>query len=313
MSSCNHRAKTYTLVVLQQAFGAIEDPEIVEGIMKIGVNMTLSSQSIDVAVLARKAESLGFESLWLPEHPIIPVQVTTRYQGSADGAIPPGMSDMADPFMGLARASAVTTTLKLGTGICLVPERNPLLLAKEIASLDYFSNGRFLFGIGAGWLQEETEIMGGNFAHRWSQTREAILVMKELWTKEEAEYHGTFYDFPPVRSFPKPAQQPHPPVLLGGAARNVFKRVVAWGDGWMPIRLTPEEVKRGRTTLDELATAAGRDPSTIDITVFGQASDPDMLLRFAEAGASRTIVRLSTTVSDAALTELERMAAQVLS
>jgi probable F420-dependent oxidoreductase len=225
----------------------------------------------------------------------------------------PGMRDMAAPFMGLAWASAVTTTLQLGTGICLVPERNPLLLAKDIASLDYFSNGRFLFGIGAGWLQEETEIMGGNFAHRWSQTREAILVMKELWSKEEAEYHGTFYDFPPVRSFPKPAQQPHPPILLGGSARNVFQRVVAWGDGWLPIRLTPEEVKRGRATLDELATAAGRDPSTIDITVFGQASDRDMLQRFAEAGASRAIVRLSTTVSDAALTELERMAAQVLS
>jgi len=281
--------------------------------MKIGVNMTFSSRSIDVAVIAQKAESLGFESLWLPEHPIIPVQVTTRYQGSPDGAIPPAMSDMADPFVALARASAVTTTIKLGTGICLVPERNPLLLAKEIATLDHFSNGRFLFGIGAGWLQEETEIMGGDFAHRWSQTREAILVMKELWTKEEAEYHGTFYDFPPVRSFPKPSQQPHPPVLLGGAARNVLQRVVAWGDGWLPIRVTPEEVKMGRATLDALAAAAGRDPSTIDITVFGQASDPETLQRFAEAGASRVIVRLSTTLSDAALTELERMAAQVLS
>jgi probable F420-dependent oxidoreductase len=223
------------------------------------------------------------------------------------------MSDIADPFLALARASAVTTTIKLGTGICLVPERNPLLLAKEIATLDYFSNGRFLFGIGAGWLQEETEIMGGDFAHRWSQTREAILVMKELWTKAEAEYHGTFYDFPPVRSFPKPSQQPHPPVLLGGSARNVFQRVVAWGDGWMPIRVTPEEVKMGRATLDALATAAGRDPSTIDITVFGQASDPESLQRFAESGASRVIVRLSTTLSNAALTELEQMAEQVLS
>jgi probable F420-dependent oxidoreductase len=284
-----------------------------EGSMKIGVNMTLSSRSIDVAVLAQKAESLGLESMWLPEHPIIPVHVTTRYQGSPDGAIPASMSDIADPFLALARASAVTTTIKLGTGICLVPERNPLLLAKEIATLDRFPNGRFLFGIGAGWLKEETEIMGGDFAHRWSQTREAILVMKELWSKEEAEYHGTFYDFPPVRSFPKPAQQPHPPVLLGGSARNVFQRVVAWGDGWLPIRLTPEEVKRGRATLDELAVAAGRDPRTIDVTVFGQASDPEMLQRFAEAGASRALVRLSTTLSDAALTELEQMAAQVLS
>ena len=155
--------------------------------------------------------------------------------------------------------------------------------------------------------------MGGDFAHRWSQTREAILAMKELWTKDEAEYHGTFYDFPPVRSFPKPSQQPHPPVLLGGSARNVFQRVVAWGDGWLPIRVTPEEVKMGRATLDALAAAAGRDPSTIDITVFGQASDRDTLQRFAEAGASRAIVRLSTTLSDAALTELEQMAAQVLS
>ena len=223
------------------------------------------------------------------------------------------MSDIADPFLALARASAVTTTLKLGTGICLVPERNPLLLAKEIATLDYFSNGRVLFGIGAGWLQEETEIMGGDFAHRWSQTREAILAMKELWTKEEAEYHGTFYDFPPVRSFPKPAQQPHPPVLLGGLARNVFQRVVAWGDGWMPIRVTPEEVKMGRATLDALAAAAGRDPSAIDITVFGQTSDPEALQRFAEAGANRVIVRLPTTLSEAALTELEQMAARVLS
>ena len=281
--------------------------------MKIGVNMTFSSRSIDVAVIAQKAESLGFESLWLPEHPVIPVHVTTRYQGSADGAIPSSMSDIADPFLALAMASAVTTTIKLGTGICLVPERNPLLLAKEIATLDHFSNGRFLFGIGAGWLQEETEIMGGDFAHRWSQTREAILVMKELWTKAEAEYHGTFYDFPPVRSFPKPSQQPHPPVLLGGSARNVLQRVVAWGDGWMPIRVTPEEVKMGRATLDALATAAGRDPSTIDITVFGQASDPESLQRFAESGASRVIVRLSTTLSNAALTELEQMAEQVLS
>ena len=280
--------------------------------MKIGVNMTLSSHSIDVAVLAQKAESLGFESLWLPEHPIIPVHVTTRYQGSADGAIPPSMSDMADPFLGLARASAVTTAIKLGTGICLVPERNPLLLAKEIATLDRFSHGRFLFGIGAGWLQEETEIMGGDFAHRWSQTREAILAMKELWSKDEAEYHGTFYDFPPVRSAPKPVQQPHPPILLGGSARNVFQRVVAWGDGWMPTRATPAEVEKGRAVLDELATAAGRDPKSLDITVFGQASDPGMVQEFAAAGANRVIVRLANTTNNDALTELEQMAKQVL-
>jgi probable F420-dependent oxidoreductase len=276
--------------------------------MKIGVNARVSSRSMDVAVVAQKAEALGFESLWLPEHGVMPVHVTSRYQGSPDGSIPPSMSDMGDPFIGLARASAVTTALKLGTGICLVPERNPLLLAKEIATLDHLSNGRFLFGIGAGWLREETEILGGDFARRWSQTREAVLVMKELWTKDEAEFHGEFYDFPPVRSFPKPCQKPHPPIFLGGSARNVFKRVVAWGDGWMPTRATPEDVKRGRATLDELADAAGRDPRSIEIIVYAEAGDPDMLERFEEAGASRVTVRLQTTEGDAALTELERMA-----
>jgi len=258
--------------------------------------------------VAQEAETLGFESLWLPEHGVMPVHVTTRYQGSPDGSIPPSMSDIGDPFIGLARASAVTKTLKLGTGICLVPEHNPLLLAKEIATLDHLSGGRFLFGIGAGWLQEETEIMGGDFAHRWSQTREAILVMKELWTKDEAEYHGKFYNFPAVRSFPKPAQTPHPPIYLGGSASNVFKRVVAWGDGWMPTRATPEDIKNGRATLDKLSEAAGRDSRSIEIIVYGEAGDRELLKRYEEAGANRAIVRLSTTEGDVALTELERMA-----
>jgi probable F420-dependent oxidoreductase len=279
--------------------------------MKIGMNTRVSSQSLDVAVVAQTAEALGFESLWLPEHAVMPVQVTTRYQGSVDGSIPPSMSDIGDPFIGLARASAVTKTLKLGTGICLVPEHNPLLLAKEIATLDHLSNGRFLFGIGAGWLQEETEIMGGDFPHRWSQTREAVLAMKELWTQDQAEFHGQFYDFPPVRSSPKPCQKPHPPIFLGGSAKNVFARVAAWGDGWIPIRVTPEDIKKARATLDELATAAGRDPRAIEITVYGEASDPDRLKRLEEAGVDRVIVRLQTTEGDAALSELERMAKQL--
>jgi probable F420-dependent oxidoreductase len=281
--------------------------------MKIGVSLIISSRSIDITRIAPKAESLGFESLWLPEHPIIPVQVASRYPGSPDGAIPAFMNDLIDPFIGLAQAAAVTQTIKLGTAICLVPERNPLLLAKEIATLDHLSHGRFLFGIGAGWLQEETEIMGGNFAHRWSQTREAILAMKELWSKDEAEYHGTFYDFPPVRSFPKPSQRPHPPVLLGGVARNVFKRVIAWGDGWLPIGSTPEHVKKGRATLNELAAAAGRDPSTIDVTVSGVPCDREAIQRLGASGASRVIIRLPSTLSQEALTDLEKMAAQVLS
>ena len=155
----------------------------------------------------------------------------------------------------------------LGTVICLTPEQHPLVQAKQIAALDFHSGGRFIFGIGTGWLREETEIMGGDFDHRWTQARESIEAMKELWTKDEAEYHGRYYDFPPVRVFPKPVQKPHPPVFLGGAAKNVFKRVVSYGDGWMPVRATPESVKAGRASLDELAGAAGRDRKSSQILV----------------------------------------------
>jgi len=151
-----------------------------------------------------------------------------------------------DPFIALARASAVTTKITLGTGVCLIPEHNPLLLAKQVATLDNFSGGRFIFGVGAGWLREETQIMGGDYDHRWGQTREAILAMKEQWTKDEAEFHGKYYDFPPVISFPKPLQQPHPPIYVGAmTAGNVFRRVVTYGNGWMPWLYTPEQIRDG--------------------------------------------------------------------
>ena len=235
--------------------------------MKIGVtNPVPLGNYIDLAVFAPKAESLGFESIWVAEHSVMPVTTTSPFPWTADGAIPPSMAYTTDPFMILARASAVTTTLKLGTGICLLPERNPLLLAKVVATLDHMSGGRVILGIGAGWLKEQTEVMGGNFPHRWGQSRESVLAMKELWTKEESEFHGKYYDFPPVRSFPKPFQKPHPPVILGGTSKNMLKRVVGWGDGWMPTGLNPEKARAARAELNELATNAGRDPSSIKIT-----------------------------------------------
>ena len=279
--------------------------------MDIGISTFLTDYSVDVAVVARRAEELGFASLWVPEHSILPVNSGTPWPGSADGKIPKVYADIVDPFVALGRASAVTTTLKLGTGICLVPERNPLLLAKEVATIDMYSKGRFQFGIGAGWLREETDIMGGDFAHRWAQTREAILAMKQLWTTVESEYHGKYYDFPPVYSFPGPAQRPHPPVLLGGMAKNVFKRVVEYGDGWMPNRVTPEDVKKGRAKLDELADAAGRDPRSIQIMVFGQQADRDLLKTLEDAGADSVAVRLETASEEEALNSLEKMAEAV--
>jgi probable F420-dependent oxidoreductase len=283
--------------------------------MKIGVFVFQTDDVLDPAVLAKRAEALGFESFWVPEHPIIPVQTSSPYPGSSDGSIPESYSRIVDPFVALARASAATQTIKLGTGICLVPERNPLLLAKEIATLDRFSGGRFLFGIGAGWLKEETEIMGGDFPHRWTQAREAILAMKALWTTTEAEFHGRYYDFPGVRSFPKPAQQPHPPILVGGNAPNVLKRVVAWGDGWMPGRVSVEDIRRGCTTLRQLAEQAGRDPMSLEVMVFGgpgQFRDRAAIKAMAEAGASRITIWLTQTAGEAPLAEMETLARQVL-
>ena len=279
----------------------------------IGISTFPTDYSVDIAILARRAEEMGFESLWVPEHPIIPVETSSPWPGSPDGIIPKVYADIVDPFVALGRASAVTNTLKLGTGICLVPERNPLLLAKEVATLDMYSGGRFLFGIGAGWLKEETEIMGGDFAHRWTQTREAVLAMKSLWTEVKSEYHGNYYDFPPVYSFPRSAQRPHPPVLLGGMARNVFRRIVRWGDGWMPNRVTPDDISAGRRTLNELAEEAGRDPASISISVFGQPADRALVEELISAGADRVMIRVETADEDATNAQLDEIAEAVLS
>lgn len=283
--------------------------------MKIGLNVTTLSASMDVAIMAKKAEDLGFASFTMPEHIVIPVNSKSRYSGypgsSGDGGIPEFMYNMVDPFIALARASAVTRKIRLGTSICLIPEHNPLLLAKRISTLDHFSGGRFSFGIGTGWLREECELMGGDFDHRWSQAREAILAMKELWTKEEAEFHGKYYDFPPVRSYPKPVQKPHPPVILGGEAANTLKRVVAWGDGWMPTHRTVEQIETARVDLDNMATSAGRDPRSIEIIVFGQDPDPDLIKRFEEVGASRVDIRLPPPSGPGVLRDLESIADQL--
>lgn len=279
--------------------------------MKVGIFVFATDRTIDVAVLAKKAEELGFESFWLPEHPIIPVDTTSPFPGSPDGIIPEYYGRIADPFLSLARASAVTRSIKLATGVCLVPERNAILLAKEVATLDRMSGGRFLFGIGTGWLKEESEILGGDFLHRWTHAKDSILAMKELWKDGPAEYHGTHNDFPPVKLVPKPVQRPHPPIYLGGKAKNVFKRVVDWADGWMPNRISPEEVKAGRLTLNELALASGRDPSSIEVTVFGgtdHLTDRDLLPALEDAGADRLTLWLGEAENNSVLNEMEELA-----
>ena len=280
--------------------------------MSIGTSIPLPAYTLDSAYMARKAEELGFESIWYAEHPIVPVTSASPFP-STGGEIPETYSHFTDPYIALARASAVTSTIKLCTGITLIPERNPLLLAKEISALDLYSGGRFVLGIGTGWLREETEIMGGDFDHRWTQTRESLEVMKELWTKEEAEYHGRYFDFPPVKSYPKPVQKPHPPILIGGLARNVLRRVVAHADGWLPNRVTPAQVEDSRAQLDAMAAEAGRDPASLNISVYGQKPDRSLVQSFLDAGANRVVIRPEfCDTEDDMGRELERIAEAVI-
>ncbi|MDA0734981.1 MAG: LLM class F420-dependent oxidoreductase [Chloroflexi bacterium] len=279
--------------------------------MNVGTSVPLPAYTIDPAFMARKAEEVGFESIWYAEHPVLPVHSQSPFPSG--GPIPETYAHFADPYIALARASGVTSTIKLATGITLVPERNPLLLAKEIATLDRFSNGRFLFGIGAGWNREETEIFGGDFEHRWTQVRESVAVMKELWTKDEAEYHGRYYDFPLVKCNPKPVQKPHPPIILGGMAKNTLRRVATWGDGWMPNRTTPAELEKGRAMLDTLAAEMGRDPASLTITVYGQAPNREAVQSLLNAGADRVVVRPEHVDTEEEMgQQLERMAEAVL-
>lgn len=278
--------------------------------MPVGVVVPLPAYTVDPAFIAHKAEELGFESIWYHEHPILPVHSETPFPATG-GEIPWTYRHFTDPFIALARASGVTSKIKLGTGITLLPERNPLILAKEVSALDHYCGGRFLFGIGAGWNREETTMMGGDFDHRWTQTREAVAALKELWTKDEAEFHGEYYDFPPVYCYPKPVQKPHPPIILGGHAKNVLQRVARWGDGWLPMRVTPNQIEESRKILDTLAAERGRDPGSITISIFGQPPDTtrDQVQAFLDASADRVALWATHCETDAEMgDELERIA-----
>ena len=214
------------------------------------------------------------------------------------------------PFLG--RMTAVAGEMQVAASVILVPLHNPVEMAESVATLDALCDGRFIFGIGAGWLKEEVEIMGGTWGAKWAQTREAILAMKELWTKDEAEFHGKYYDFPPVMCDPKPVQQPHPPVFVGGNGPRALQRTAAWADGWFPVGLTPEQIRAGRETLDQLADAAGRDPKNIKIMVGSVEPDRDVIQQLEQAGADRVNVSLGRGADVDLLNELERIAQIVL-
>ena len=288
----------------------------------VGICLLMTQHDFDIVGLARRVEDLGFGSLWAPEHGVVPADFSVGEAGAASGARSAysdgRINQIIDPLVYLAAAAAATTSVRLGTGICLVPERNPIRLAKEVATLDLVSGGRFVFGIGAGWLQGEAEVLGADFPHRWGQTREYVNAMKELWTNSVSEYHGRWVDFPPIICDPKPAQKPHPPVMIGGELSRAAQRVADYGDGWLPRARTtsayhdPSRLPEARRHIEDLFRAKGRNPSQLNITMWDAPPDREQNRRFLDAGADHIVHMLTTRDERSTLEALEQIAQAVL-
>tara|TARA_Y100000758_G_scaffold208976_1_gene149617 strand:- start:32 stop:889 length:858 start_codon:yes stop_codon:yes gene_type:complete len=282
--------------------------------MDFGAMMFCTDFSIRPDDLAKLLEDRGFESMWVPEHSHIPADRRSPWPGGAE--LPQEYWHTYDPFVALTAAAAATTTLKVGTGICLVIERDPIMMAKEVASVDRLSNGRFIFGIGGGWNREEMANHGTRSRSRWRLLRERILAMKEIWTQEEAEFHGEFVNFDKMWAYPKPVQRPHPPILMGGDGPTTFDRVVEYCDGWMPISGRPQSggpsLQEKIAMLRRQAEEAGRDPASINITTFrgpdGSQPEPDAIRRLEEAGVDRVIFGLPSAERDTVLPIIDQCA-----
>ena len=274
--------------------------------MHIGVCYFPTDYGIDIRELARAAEQRGFDSLLLPEHTHIPKSRRTPYPGG--GELPKCYSHTHDPFVALSFAAAATSKILLGTGICLVPQRDPIVTAKSIASLDRLSNGRFLFGIGGGWNVDEMENHGARYDTRFKLMRERILAMKALWTEEEASFHGEMVNFDPVWLYPKPVQRPHPPILLGGSSDHTLKRVVEFCDGWLPIARAGFNAREAVARLHQAASAAGRDFSTLSIHTFAAPPEEAVLAEYREAGIQRSFLSIPDLTRDEILGVLDQYA-----
>jgi len=271
--------------------------------MKTGVFMFSTDYAIRPDDLGRAAEERGFESLFLPEHTHIPCSRRSPWPGGKD--LPKDYWHTHDLFVALAMVAAVTKRIKIGTGICLVVERDPITTAKEVATLDFLSGGRVLFGVGGGWNAEEMENHGTNFQTRWKLMRERIEAMKAIWQKDEPEYHGEFVRFDPIWSYPKPAQKPHPPVIVGGSGAPARRRAVAYGEGWMPIPGRGESIGDAIRDLHALAAKAGRDPRSIPVTIFGARAEAKALEEYRSVGVDRVLFPLPAADGDTVLPLLD--------
>ena len=276
--------------------------------MQIGAAMFFTDYSMSSAGLARALEERGFESVWAPEHSHIPLSRKTPFPLGAE--LPKRYYDAMDPFVTLTAAAVATTTLKLGTGVCLINQRDPIQTAKLVASIDQVSNGRFVFGVGNGWNQDEIENHGIRFDQRHKAARERIEAMKAIWTQDAAEYHGEFVNFAPVAAWPKPVQKPHPPILVGGAFPYSARRAVRYGDGWMPQTTTsnPTPLTELIPRFRQMVAEAGRDPAAMDISIGGQPPDIDLIRRYQELGVNRVSTSLESDKADRILPILDQWA-----
>ena len=271
--------------------------------MKFGGAMFFTEYSMSAMELACALEDRGFESVWAPEHSHIPLSRKTPYPGGGD--LPKEYYDAMDPFVVLAAASQVARTIKFGTGVLLVQQRDTIQTAKLVASLDQVSQGRFLFGVGGGWNQDEMENHGTVYATRFKRMRESIEAMKAIWTQAAAEYHGEFVNFDPMAANPKPVQKPHPPIHVGGAFPHGARRAIRYGDGWIPVA-GRGDFAEVLPKFNDMLREAGREPGSVEVSMFGLAEDVDKLKRFAELGVTRVVPMFPPAKADTVLPIIDR-------
>ncbi len=279
--------------------------------MDFGAFIFTTDYSIQPAALATALEERGFESLWAPEHSHIPLSRRSPWPGGGD--LPKPYYDCFDPFVVLTAAASATRRLRLGTGVCLVIQRDTIQTAKLVASLDQVSGGRFLFGIGGGWNAEEMEDHGTVFASRFKKMREQVEAMKEIWTKPKPAYQGELVGFPPMMAWPKPVQKPHPPVIVGGAFPHAARRAIRYADGWIPIagRTSADSLETQIKEFRRMATEAGRDPASLPVTLFGAQADADTLKRHRDLGVARVVASLPSEPAENILRPLDRWQALI--
>ena len=276
--------------------------------MDFGAAMFFTDYSISPTDLGRALEDRGFESIWAPEHSHIPSSRATPFpQG---GELPQKYYDAMDPFVTLTAAAMVTRKLRIGTGVCLVTQRDPIQTAKLVASIDQVSSGRFLFGVGGGWNAEEMADHGTAFQTRFKLMRERVEAMKAIWTEDEPEYHGELVAFPKMKSWPKPVQKPHPPVIVGGAFPHAARRAIRYGDGWVPHAGRPQysDVTDFLPKFREMMAEAGRSLAEVPITVFGVPESLDRLKDYRDRGVARVVVSLPSALAEEILPALDRWA-----